>query len=123
MVIKQNTAYQVARDKTDINWKLARRLRSRTNIAIRNDQKGGSAVRDLGCSIYFLKQYLESKFQPGMSWDNWTHTGWHIDHIKPLALFDLADPKQFKAAVHYSNLQPLWSDQNFSKGKSYDQAA
>ena len=24
----------------------------------------------LGCTIEFLKKHLESKFQPGMSWEN-----------------------------------------------------
>jgi hypothetical protein len=63
-----------------------------------------------------LKLYLESKFQPGMSWDNWGRTGWHIDHIKPLALFNLSDRKQFLEACHYTNLQPLWAKDNLSKG-------
>lgn len=48
-----------------------------------------------------------------MSWDNYGK--WHIDHIKPLADFDLSDPKQFKEACHYSNLQPLWAEENHKK--------
>ena len=80
----------------------------------------GSAVRDLGCTIEELKLYLAAKFQPGMSWENWSFAGWHIDHIRPLASFDLTDSAQFKLAVHYTNLQPLWAKDNFSKGDSYE---
>ena len=63
-----------------------------------------------------LRDYLESKFQPGMTWDNWTTNGWHIDHIKPLASFDLTDREQFLRACHYTNLQPLWAIDNLKKG-------
>jgi len=101
----------------NINYKLKCRLRHRLRMALKGNFKSGSAVDDLGCSIPELKVYLESKFQTGMTWDNWSDVGWHIDHIKPLASFDLTDRKQFLEACHYTNLQPLWSDENLSKGK------
>lgn len=101
--------------KTDLNFKLKAYLRSRIRSAIKNNQKSGSAVFDLGCSTEQLKNYLESKFQPGMTWENWSYKGWHIDHIKPLAVFDLTDSKQFKQACHYTNLQPLWWQENLNK--------
>ena len=104
------------RIKTDIQYKLSRRLRSRLYHALQGNQKTGSAVRDLGCSIDELRLYLESKFQSGMSWDNWSFYGWHIDHIKPLASFDLTDRQQLLLACHYTNLQPLWATDNLSKG-------
>lgn len=91
-------------------------LRCRLRKAIRNGQKSGSAVRDLGCSIPELRAHLESQFQPGMTWDNWSARGWHIDHIVPLSSFDMSDPEQFLRAVHFTNLQPLWAWQNLSKG-------
>ena len=103
------------RRKTDIQYKITTRLRVRLCHALKNNQKSGSAVRDLGCSIEELKQHLESKFQPGMSWDNWTINGWHIDHIKPLASFDLTDRNQLLEACHYTNLQPLWANDNLAK--------
>ena len=102
--------------KKDMNFKLAKSLRGRLNQAVKNNYKSGSAIRDLGCSIEELKKYLESKFQPEMSWDNWGKYGWHIDHIRPLSSFDLTDIKQVKEACHYTNLQPLWAVENLKKG-------
>lgn len=98
----------------DLQFKLKAILRTRLNNAIKRNTKSGSAVRDLGCTISELKQHLESKFQPGMTWEN--HGDWHIDHIKPLAKFDLSNLEQFKEACHYTNLQPLWAADNLSKG-------
>lgn len=103
------------RFKTDIQFKLQSNLRSRLNTTIKKNFKSGSAVKDLGCTIEQLKQHLESKFQPGMSWDNHTLDGWHIDHIKPLSSFDLSDRKQLLEACHYTNLQPLWAKDNLTK--------
>ena len=76
----------------------------------------GSAVRDLGCSVEELKRHLEKQFQPKMNWENYGLYGWHIDHIKPLVNFDLTNREQFLEACHYTNLQPLWAEDNLSKG-------
>jgi len=108
-------AYEIIR-KRDIRVRLSTNLRSRLYHALRDNQKAGSAVFDLGCTITELKQYLESKFQDGMSWDNWTINGWHIDHIIPLSRFDLTNREQFLKACHYTNLQPLWAKENLKKG-------
>lgn len=101
--------------KTDPNFKLAHYLRSRLRKAIKGNYKSGSAVRDLGCTIPELKTRLESMFQPGMTWDNWSIMGWHIDHIIPLDSFNLSDREQFLKAVHFTNLQPLWAEENHTK--------
>lgn len=42
---------------------------------------------------------------------------WHIDHIQPLANFDLTNIEQLKIACNYNNLQPLWASDNLSKNK------
>lgn len=100
----------------DETLKLKRNLRSRLNKAIKHNNKSGSAVNDLGCSIDFLKQYLESKFLPSMSWENYGRSGWHIDHIRSLNSFNLNNRQELLKACHYSNLQPLWAKDNLSKG-------
>jgi len=110
--------------KNCIYTKIKENLRSRTYQAIKNNQKSGSAIKDLGCSVEKLKQYLENKFYPhpitleNMTWDNYGLYGWHIDHVVPLSLFDLTDPKQFIKACNYTNLQPLWAEENLKKGAS-----
>jgi hypothetical protein len=111
--------YQKNRKKTDLQFKLSCAIRSRLYKSIKNECKVGSAVKDLGCSVDELIIYLESKFQEGMSWNNWKHDGWHIDHIKPLSRFDLNDREQFLEACHYSNLQPLWAEDNLSKSNNF----
>ena len=111
---------KIRRD-SDINYRLGINLRVRLNKALRNNQKSGSAIKDLGCSINELKQHLEGKFYfhpkigENMTWDNYGIKGWHIDHIIPISAFDLMDREQIKQACHYTNLQPLWAKENYSK--------
>lgn len=100
------------------NRRIAVNLRGRLNQAIKKSYKGGSAVRDLGCSIEEFKVYLECRFQPGMSWDNYGAGGWHIDHIVPLCRFDLSSSMELKKACNYTNLQPLWANDNLEKRKT-----
>lgn len=106
--------YQSRRKQTDTLFAIAANLRSRLWNALKGNFKSGSAVRDLGCSIDFLKQHLELQFQERMTWENYGE--WHIDHKKPLASFDLTNRKQFLEACHYTNLQPLWAADNIRKG-------
>lgn len=113
---KRTADYKRNRLKTDIEFRLAHNLRSRLSQAVRKDLYTSSAVKNLGCSLVQLKRYLESKFQPGMSWNNYGK--WHIDHIIPLSTFDLENREQFLKACHYTNLQPLWARDNLTKGAS-----
>ena len=90
--------------------------KERIGKALKGLYKSGSAVKDLGCSIPEFREYLEKKFQDNMSWNNYGRKGWHIDHIIPLANFDLTIREQFLCACHYTNLQPLWALDNRLKG-------
>lgn len=71
----------------------------------------------LGCTSKQLKQYLESQFQEGMTWENYGYGDdkWYIDHIIPCASFDLSNLEQQKICFHYTNLQPLWQFDNLKK--------
>lgn len=110
-----NKQYAKKRYAEDVNFKLRRRLRDRLNKAIKNHQKSGSAVSDLGCTIDELKQYLESKFETGMTWNNYGK--WEIDHIEPLCAFDLSIRSNFLMACKYTNLQPIWKEKHIMKTK------
>ena len=121
---KNNARYN-KRMKDDIVFKLGVLLRHRLASAIRHNIKTGSAIDELGCSVEYLKTYLEVMFYDRsdgtvMEWALHGQRGWHIDHIKPLASFDLEDPEQHMAACHYSNLQPLWAEDNYEKGVRED---
>jgi hypothetical protein len=103
------------KNKTNTHYKIANNLRVRLRMALHGNYKSGSAVRDLGCSIDEFKQFLESQFKLGMSWENYGVNGWHIDHIKALSNFDLTKREEILEACHYTNLQPLWAKENRSK--------
>lgn len=110
--------YRKRRFATDANYKLRFNLRRRLNLALRRQlaSKTGRSLDLLGCSLESFKLYLESKFEVGMSWENYGATGWHIDHIIPLALFDLTKREHQLRAFHFSNLQPLFARDNLLKG-------
>lgn len=73
----------------DVNFKLKVQLRNRLRQALKSNQKVGSAVRDLGCSIDYFKSYIESKFYSNMTWENWGEV-WELDHIVPFCSLDLS---------------------------------
>jgi hypothetical protein len=112
-----HTNYCRERAKVDIAFKLQCTLRKRLCKFVKN--KKNSILKYLGCDLEYLKQHLESKFQPGMTWDNHGTNGWHIDHIKPLISFDLTKEDDLIIACHYSNLQPLWAIDNLIKKDKY----
>jgi len=103
--------------KKTLLCQIGNRLRNRIRSALR-ERDGRKAFKTqelIGCSIDFLRQHLESKFRPGMSWA--IPGSFHIDHVKPIKEFDLTDPKQQKACFSYTNLQPLWATENLKKGE------
>jgi len=106
--------YEKERKKVDVHFKMMKILRTRIWKALKKNQKSDSTMKLTGCTTEQLKKYIESKFEDGMSWDN--YGTWHIDHIIPCAQFDLSDPEQQKICFHYTNLQPMWKEDNMRKG-------
>lgn len=98
--------------------KMAWRLRSMISSAVKN--KNFKTFKLLGYTSNDLVKHLEGLFTNGMTWDNYGKNGWHIDHKKPLVLFDLEDQNQIKEAFSLENLQPLWGSENCSKGSLYN---
>ena len=68
----------------------------------------------LGCNAKRFKRHLESQFTEGMSFDNYGE--WQIDHILPVIRFDMTNKEEVKICWHYSNMRPMWSMANLSKG-------
>jgi hypothetical protein len=98
---------------SDPCFRLLHNMRNRLGHAMAGKAKSGGTVKLLGCSAPFLRDYIESRFLPGMTWEN--RRMWHVDHIRPCASFDLTDPAQQIACFHYTNLQPLWATDNIKK--------
>jgi len=70
----------------------------------------------LGCSFEEFKIHLESMFDEHMNWDN-QGTYWHMDHIKPISLANTKE--EVYELNHYTNFQPLYWQDNLSKGNKY----
>ena len=108
---------KIAKADNEPQRKIGRRLRSRIiNALVRQDSVKSKRIRELlGATIPEVKEHLEKRFKPGMSWDNYGFYGWHVDHIRPLISFDLTKEEEQKKAFHYTNLQPLWAKENQQK--------
>ena len=117
------------------NW--ARRNRAKKGVPLSGNiscqiriglkrKKGFKTFNLLGYTSTDLKNHLDSLLKDGMSWDNYGRFGWHIDHIKPIASFKLTkkngEPnlEQIKLCWSLNNLQPLWANENESKGSWYE---
>ena len=100
-------------------YKLTQCLRTRMRHAMEGKGfKTGTSQELLGCDYETVKKHLESQFDERMNWDNHGLYGWHIDHKKPCASFDLTKPERQKQCFNYKNLQPLWAEANLKKGDS-----
>ena len=104
------------------NRALGMALRNRVHSAMRraNVVKKIKTLELIGCTVTELRQYLEVQFTDGMTWKNYGRHGWHVDHIRPCASFDLTDPEQQRQCFHYTNLQPLWAVDNIRKGAKWN---
>lgn len=114
--VKCRNAMRYRRESVNLLERIRKNLRCRVNEAIRGRTKRPSIVVLLGLSMSEFKVYLESKFQSGMTWENYGRGGWDVDHIVPLSKFDVSNPEQLKIACYYTNLQPLWHLPNLKKG-------
>jgi hypothetical protein len=120
LCIERNQTYIKNRLKVDPLYRLITKMRTRTGLGLKGYYKCAHTEQLLGCSFEKLKIYLESKFLPGMTWQNHTIYGWHVDHIKPLASFNLSKPEEQYKAFNYNNLQPLWGIDNLVKSSIYE---
>ena len=105
-----NKREKLKRDADPV-YRMKLNLRKMTRRSIKNlNVKGNSEL--LGCSYNEVRNHLTKQFRNGMSWDNYGE--WHIDHIVPLASANTEE--DVKKLFHYTNLQPLWAEENLIKG-------
>jgi len=98
---------------TDPLFALIGRCRARVNQSFRKNgyTKRSKTHEIIGCSWEFLRGFIERQFKPGMTWEN--RSEWHIDHIIPLA--SAKTEEDVIKLNHYTNLRPLWAEENLKK--------
>jgi hypothetical protein len=84
----------------------------------------GKMMRDLKLNkkVAYKKSKLELLGCTGEELKIWIEIGTngiHIDHIKPICAFDLSSEEEQKRCFHFTNLQPLWAEDNLSKGGNF----
>jgi hypothetical protein len=101
--------------QTDKFYKYKQKIRTTMNRAFTRKlvKKSKKTELLLGCSMDFFLKYLEGLFKPGMTFDNHGTHGWHIDHIVPLKVAKTIE--EIEKLCHYTNLQPLWAEENLKK--------
>ncbi len=113
-IIQQKSKYERERRLRDPAFRCMKLLKNRI-IEVLKRQATSKSLRTkelIGCDRERLVKWIESKFSDGMTWENHGYSGWHVDHVRPCASFDLTDLEQQKLCFHYSNLQPLWAKEN-----------
>lgn len=99
----------------DILYKIKISLRSliRQSLINKGYSKKTRTYQILGCSYEDFKSYIESKFEPWMTWENQglyngtENYGWDLDHIIPLS--SAKTEEEIIKLNHYTNFQPLCS--------------
>jgi hypothetical protein len=120
---ERNRIYNRTKSATDIKFRLLKNLRSRVHVALKRGVRSESTKQLLGCSLDYFKEYFQSLFTDGMTWDKYMKGEIHIDHIIPCSKFDLTKIEEQRLCFHYSNLQPLWQLDNLIKGaKIYERS-
>jgi len=106
-------SYWTNRKKKDPVFALIMNMRSRIwkYLRLLNITKNNKTFEIVGCSPQELKEHLEKQFVQGMSWEN--RTEWHIDHIIPLS--SAKTEEELYKLCHYTDLQPLWEEENLKK--------
>ena len=110
-----------SRRDSDLNYKLACNLRSRTNEAFKsqNVRKTNKTFDLIGCSHSFLKQWIIYQLYGNMTIENYGSV-WQIDHCLPIVSFDQMDENDMKKCFNWVNLRPMYSNENNSKKAKID---
>lgn len=115
--------YRANRESVDHVFKICRRLRARINHAITNAsaKKNNKSYVYLGMTGKEFIEYIVSHpaMKPDFTLGNYGKV-WVIDHIRPVASFDLSLESERMEAFNYRNCQPLSKDQNLLKGSFWN---
>ena len=119
---KQNT-YKRDRYANDLHYKLQTVFRNRIRYFVKGGNTKGNEKYEtlLACSWDTLREWLESNFTDGMTWENYG-TLWHIDHTMPCSVFDLSIEENQRVCFNWSNLAPMLGPENLSKSNKINMA-
>lgn len=111
-ITAQKNERQKQRRKTDPTYRIVQRCRQRLSFWLKQHscRKTGRTFEVIGCTPDELQQYLQKQLPAGKDLKDY-----HVDHIFPLAMYDLTKDGQERRAMHWSNLQPLTPKRNTSK--------
>jgi hypothetical protein len=115
--LKKRRDYQNNKEKVDTFFKIKRRIRNRLYYGVKskNWKKNTKFSEYIGCDQQTFMSHISTQFTEGMSWDNYGE--WHLDHIMPLDASSNVD-ELYKLA-HYTNLRPLWGQDNYIKSNKF----
>lgn len=107
--------YAVKKRNIDPIARLKHCLRTRLGYAIKRIglEKNINTTTLLGADWLKIKKHIEDQFTSDMTWDKMGKKI-HIDHITPLS--SAINNEELKSLFHYTNLQPLWAEDNLTKG-------
>lgn len=106
--------YRKNKKENDLLCTLTHRVRSRIKSFMKTNKitKQNRTFDIVGCTPKSLKEHIEKQFIKGMSWELMgKHI--HIDHIIPLS--SAKTEEEIYKLFHYTNLQPLWAEDNLKK--------
>lgn len=111
--------YDKIKRQTDVEFKLKQNVSRRIREIL--PLKTLRTNKYLGCSNFHIRNHLESQFTEGMTWDNYTTDGWHIDHRIPCSAWDLTNGFEVLCCFNWRNLQPMWGNENIKKNNKYNE--
>ena len=103
--------------KNDPLFKFIQSVKSnvRNSLTKRGYTKKSRTFEIVGIEYNDFIEYIESQFTEGMNWDNYGK--WHLDHKTPISWG--VTEEEVILLSHYTNYQPLWANDNLSKGNRY----
>jgi len=114
-----NTNYYRNRRSSDILFKIITNVRRRTNLFLKKKNKSLNTTELIGINYISFKEYFETLFHEGMSWENYGE--WQVDHIIPLS--SAKTKEEINELAKYTNLQPLWQIDNKKKSNKLNWVA
>jgi hypothetical protein len=109
------------RMETDVLFKMTCRIKTNIKIYVNKHRLKGtgkkrkhdksSMIQILGCDYIFFKEWIESKFTEGMTWNNYGE--WHYEHLIPTSYAETID--ELYELCHHTNYRPMWGGENLSK--------